>query len=180
MALEWSFMKGLEDKIEAIVIPSGNPELNLARMKTAIRFNEERRLNAPYIISGIGPDINYALAGNPENRELDFHPDLYDYMMKNTEGVIGMDVNSLDSEGNIRNTFPLGTTGKYAIVSYPLHLKRFKRILKKAKKEGKVSQDLELTYVPTGKTTPREIMYEVPRALLGPLRSAVKNLLRRK
>ena len=130
-------MINIEDKVKAIVIPSGNPQWNRKRMETAIEVNEKMGLNVPYIISGIGPDMNDVLFGDSNGKVHDFHQDLYDYMMQNTEGVIGMDILSTSSVGNILNTFPPSVSGRYMIVSYPLHLKRFKRIVEKAKKEDK-------------------------------------------
>lgn len=174
-------MSRIEDRVKAIVIPSGNPELNMQRMQTAIRVNGERELNAPYIVSGIGPDMNAALFENPEGRGLDFHRDMYEYMMRNTQGIMGVDILSIDSVGNILNTFPPNLSGRYVIVSYPIHLRRFKRIVKKAKKEGKVSQNLELEYVPTSRfSSPKQITYEIARTVLGPLRKMVKGVLRKR
>ena len=160
-------MTNIEDKVKAIVIPSGNPEWNRERMKTAIEVNEKSGLNVPYIISGIGPDMNDVLFGDSNGKVHDFHQDLYDYMMQNTEGVIGMDILSTSSVGNILNTFPPSVSGRYMIVSYPLHLKRFKRIVEKAKKEGKVSQDLDLEYIPTSRfSSPKQIFYETARTII--------------
>jgi len=167
-------MTNIEDKVKAIVIPSGNPQWNRERMKTAIEVNEKRGLNVPYIISGIGPDMNDVLFGDSNGRVLDFHQDLYDYMMQNTKGFIGMDILSTSSVGNILNTFPPSVSGRYIIVSYPLHLKRFKRIVEKAKKEGMVSQDLDLEYVPTSRfSNPKQIFYETARMIIKSLRRLI-------
>lgn len=156
-------MTNIESKVRAIVIPSGNPEWNRERMETAIEINRKRSLNVPYIISGIGPDMNDVLFGDSTRDGLDFHQDLYDDMMEETEpnGIFGVDILSIDSIGNILNTFPPSVSGRYVIVSYPLHLRRLKRIVEKAKKEGKVSQDLDLEYVPTSRfSSPKQIFYE--------------------
>ena len=171
-------MNSIEEKVRAIVIPSGNLKLNRDRMETAIRVNEKRGLNVPYILSGVGRDINAVLYVAEANHGLEFHKDMWDYMMQNTEGIIGVDMLSVDSIGNVLNTFPPEISGKYIMVSYPLHIKRFKRIVEQAKKDGKVSSDLEIEYIPT-KTPPEQIVYEAARVVLGPLRKTIKRLLKK-
>ena len=168
----------IESRVKGIVIPSGNPKLNLDRMQTAIEINERRRLNAPYILSGTGRDINAVLYGTEAHHGLEFHKDMWDYMIRNTEGIIGIDMLSIDSEGNILNTFPPEISGKYIVVSYPIHLRRLKKIVEQAKKEGKVSPSLEIEYIPT-KTPPEQIFYEGARVALGPLKPIIKRILRR-
>ncbi|MEX0920140.1 MAG: hypothetical protein WDZ69_00985 [Candidatus Pacearchaeota archaeon] len=160
-------MEDIEKKLNGIVIPSGNKLEDIERAKTAIEFNKRNSSNVPYIISGIGPDINEALFnGRQDKNSLDFHWELYDYIMKNTEGIAGLDIRSLNSEQNILNTFPEETSGRYALVSYPLHLRRFKGIVDKYKSEGEISKDLEIEYVPTRKTSSlNQIIYEGARFL---------------
>lgn len=147
--------------LKAIVIPSGNPELHKKRVETAIRFKRKHGLDVPYIISGLGPGTNISLGHESSGKtDLVFHKDLYDFVMEETgpDGIFGVDILSIDSVGNILNTFPLEVSGKYGIVSGPSHLDRFKEILEEAQKEGKVSKDLELVYIPTEQTL-REGMY---------------------
>lgn len=146
--------------LEAIVIPSGSSgEENLERARTAIKHNNKMGLDVPYIISGTG-DINAALYGNRIDKGSDFHRNLYEFMMKNTEGVIGMDVLSKNSEGNILNTFPREVSGRYALVSYPLHLLRMKLIVERARARGQISPYLSIEYVPT-KQSKRQIIYGI-------------------
>ena len=99
----------------------------------------------------MGPDTNIArgFGDNQDKKEFNFHKKLYDYLMDNTDWKIGVEINSLNSIENILYTFPKGTEGKYAIVSFPLHLKRFERIINDGKISGKISKDLEIVYVPT-------------------------------
>jgi len=54
-----------------------------------------------------------------DNHKLDFHKNMYDYIMKNTDWAVGIDIRSLNSIENILETFPKGTEGKYAIVFLP-------------------------------------------------------------
>ncbi|MBU2616205.1 MAG: YdcF family protein [Nanoarchaeota archaeon] len=159
------------EDVQAIVIPSGNLKWNLERMLTAIKINEERKLDAPYIISGIGRDLNkipeIKQGARIERREgLEVHYDLWNYMMQNTKGMIGIEGISTNSRENILNTFPKGTKGRYILVSYPLHLKRFEKIVERAKKRGEISKNLEIEYAPTGSvSSPSQILYETARSV---------------
>jgi len=164
----------IEDRVRAIVIPSGSVRDDLERAKRAIQYNKENKLYVPYIISGIGPDTNIALGYETSDKEeLDFHRELYGYMMKNTQGVIGLDVLSVNSIQNILNTFPEGTTGTYAIVSYPLHLKRFRKIFQKAREKGRISDKVKIKYVPT-KQSLKQVLYEIIPAIRR--RKAINNI----
>jgi|GEM_PF-5634325 hypothetical protein len=159
--ISFFILKNLED-IKAIVIPTGSLEEDIRRSKTAIDFVNKNNLPKRCIIAGLGPDTNIALGydKNKNDHKLDFHKDMYDYLMKNTDWTIGVDVRSLNSIENILETFPKGTEGKYAIVSYPLHIKRIKTIVKDAKRAGKISKNLEFVYIPT-KQDLRWVPYEV-------------------
>lgn len=160
-------MKGIEDRVKAIVIPSGGTiGEDLERTKRAIQYNKENGLNLPYMISGIGPDTYLALQGENPDRELDFHKELYEYMMSNTEGVFGLDVLSVNSVGNILNTFPEGTSGTYLMVSYPLHLMKLKLILRAAQKRGRVSKDVRIKPVLTRQSL-RQFLYGIASMIKG-------------
>ena len=152
-------MARIEDGLDAIVVPSGGSvEEDLQRARRAIRRNDEyeRKTGSrvPYIISGVGPDMNKVLE---EGADLDFHGELYGYMVDNTKEFIGMDIRSRDSVGNVLNTFPKGTSGTYEIVSYPWHLLRFKLIEKVAKLKGRIPKDVKIDYVPTGQSRKQKI-----------------------
>jgi hypothetical protein len=166
----------LESEVKAIVIPSGNAKEDLRRAKRAINYNERSGLNVPYIISGVGPDINLALGYvNPKERALDFHPELYRYVLENTDGIVGLDILSVDSIGNILNTFPRETSGTYLLVSSPLHLKRFKKIIRTAKEKGKISRDLRIRGIPTWQPF-GQIFYELVRIATGKTKRALKEI----
>lgn len=154
-------MGTIDNKTKALVIPSGGIKEDLERAQAAINYSKENNLEIPYIISGVGPDINIALGydENKTNKKVDFHKELYDFMMNNTKGIIGVDIRSVNSVENILYSFPKGTNGKYAIFSYPLHLKRFEKIISKAKEKDKISKDLEIIYIPT-KQNLKQIIYE--------------------
>ena len=167
--------KSIDGKIKAIVIPTaGSVEEDLERARRAIQYSKENGLNVPYIISGIGPDTNVALGYQKSDKtELDFHEELHEYIMNNTNGFVGMDILSVNSIQNVLNTFPEGTSGTYAIVSYPSHLKRFEKIMKKARERGKISKDVEIAFVPTSQSL-KQILYEVISA---PIRKmAIKDI----
>ncbi len=151
----------LDEKIKGLIIPSGNEKDDIERAKAAIKYNTENSSNIPYIVSGLGPDTNIALGyeENEENKELDFHEKLYDFMINNTKGTFGIDIKSVNSIENILYTFPKGTEGKYILFSYPLHLKRFEKIINKAKEKGKISENLEIEFVPTRQTL-KHFIYE--------------------
>ena len=116
-----------------------------------------------YILSGIGPDTNEVVRSDGDYKsdsvsEKDFHPDLWDWAVRTVKqryqetekwNPIGIDTQSLDSLGNILNTFPYGTEGNYIIVSRLLHNLRFKMIERLARKKGLLSKGLKLKYVAT-------------------------------
>lgn len=86
-------------------------------------------------------------------------------MINNTSEIFGVDIKSVNSIENILNTFTKGNeefpkrvNGKYAIVSYPLHLKRFEKIFNALQEKGKISNEVELEYIPT-KESLREFLY---------------------
>jgi hypothetical protein len=143
-------MKNL-DNIKAIIIPTCDDFENIERANTAIEFSKKHNLPKRCIVAGFGPDTNIVLGydKNPGKEKLDFHEGLYNYLMNETDWMIGTDIRSVNSIENILEVFPKGTEGKYALVSYPLHLMRFKNIIKDAKKAGKISEDIEVVYVPT-------------------------------
>ena len=127
-----------------VILSGGSPKEDIERAKKAIEQNKD---GLPYIISGLGPDTNEAMK-NP-SKNLDYHRELHNYLLKNTKEFIGVDINSTNTIENIIYTFPKGAKGKFRIISYPLHLKRFELIAKYLKEKGKISKELEFEYVPT-------------------------------
>lgn len=114
----------------------------------------------PYIISGMGPDTNKAILDSKGNYktpgdsdDLDFHYKLWGYLEQKYDskeiGIFGVDINSMNSKQNLLETFPEDQEGKYVIVSYPLHLARFKLLERKFRRRKQLSDKLELHYVPT-------------------------------
>lgn len=189
-------MTSVESKVKGIVIPSGTPEWNMERMKTAILINLGRGLWVPYILSGMGRDTDEALRRyRREHRykeELEFHRNMWNYMTWKTRnlygktkmGMLGIDMNAVDSEGNILHSFPydpsqgIEVSGRYIVVSHPIHLRRIKKDVERLKKEGKLSPNLELEYVPTRRfSTPKQMFHEAVRTVLGPLRKPIRKLL---
>jgi hypothetical protein len=160
-------MKTIDGKIKGIIIPSGNLKLNTERYMAALKYNREKcEGNAPFIVSGMGPDTNSALEYSEEYgfqmkeniAKLDFHADLWSNLENYVKfgwgsTIFGVDTNSLTSAENLRFTFPniQADSGKYAIVSYPLHLLRFRFLEKAMKQFGKLSKNVSLEYVPTKK-----------------------------
>lgn len=154
-------MKNLED-IKATIIPTCDYYENPIRARTAIKFVNEHNLPKKCVIAGLGPDTSIALGceKNSGKEKLNFHRDMYDIIMNETDWMIGVDTHSLNSIENILEVFPNGMKGKYALVSFPLHLMRFKKIIKDAKESGRISKEIEVFYVPT-KQHPGWIIYEV-------------------
>ncbi len=159
-------MANLENEIKSIVIPTcdsfdfANSE-DFNRASTAIKFAKENNLPKRCIIVGAGQNSDFSLGyKNQEKAKIDFHKELYNYLKENTDWMIGIDTKSVNSIENILYTFPREIQGKYALVSFPLHIKRFKKIIKDAKKAGKVSENLEIVYVPTSQN-PKWFFYEV-------------------
>ena len=165
--------------LTGIVIPTGDFEQDIKRVRKAFEYNRDNYFGkVPYIISGIGPDINEALTSRKAGQ--DFHMALWNYMTGVSKRPFGVDINSLNSEDNLVNTFPVGQTGKYAIVSYSLHLLRFRLLGKRLKKKGAMSKDVQIECVPTKsffKQTPREIIYETlawGKMLLNPALQSIR------
>ena len=157
-------MRKLEEEIKAIIIPSGSDRQDLIRIQKAREYFNKKNLLERYIIAGLGPDTNKVLE-NGYDKKLDFHKTLYDYMMSETKGIFGADPFSMNSVENILNAFPKGTKGKYGLVSYPLHLKRFKKIVEKLQKEDKISQEIKIEYIPTEQSI-KEVFYELLHSIM--------------
>ncbi len=162
-------MVKLEDlsNIKAIIIPSCDSfdslkSEDLNRANTAMKFVEENNLPKRCIIAGLGHEKSITLGYEFKSRKnkIGFHRNLYNYLAKNTDWMIGVETNSLNSIENMLYTFPENTEGKYAIVSFPLHLKRFQKIINDAKNAGKISENLKIIGVPTTQH-PKWIFYEI-------------------
>ncbi|MBU1252752.1 MAG: hypothetical protein KJ905_00225 [Nanoarchaeota archaeon] len=147
-------MQGEYD-LKAIVIPSGEGiEEDYERMDAASAYCLRNQVEVPFIISGVGPDISECLRdrlGRPkiDSAGKDFHLELYNRVRKEIGGIFGVDTLSLNSIDNMLNTFPEGTSGKYGMVSYPLHLQRLRMIEKRAKAMGKMAKAVEIVPIPT-------------------------------
>lgn len=160
--------KVLEEKIKrskAVIIPTCDYSWdfhNIERIKKAIEVVGRYNLPKKCVIAGLGLDTNIALGYDKNHckENLDFHKVPYDYLMQYTDWMIGLDCFSMNSIENILNVFPEGIKGIYPIVSYPSHLRRFKKIIKDAKKAGKISDDIKVIYIPTRKH-PERIFYEI-------------------
>ncbi|MBU2616538.1 MAG: hypothetical protein KKB79_00990 [Nanoarchaeota archaeon] len=143
------------EKIKAIVVPSGGSVYEDAqRWSRAMHYFREIGNNTPFVIAGAGPDTNECVERNLgrsriDYEGLDFHTELYRLFINGAQSYVGLDTISKNSIGNLTNVFPNGTSGRYAIVSYPLHLARLKMIEKRLKKKGKMSNDVELIPVST-------------------------------
>jgi len=147
-----------EFMLEPIIIPTGGSKKeDLERAKKAIQYHGENGSDASYIISGLGPDTNTALNSENPGKDLDFHRELYDYMINNTEGIFCIDTHSMNSVENILNVLSYGIKGKHVIISYPKHLERFEFIIDKLKEGGGISEDIEMTYVPVNETIKQKI-----------------------
>ncbi len=158
-------MRTIDRNVKGIIIPSGDLKLNTERYIAALKYNREKcGGNAHFIVAGMGPDINSALdysekAGFQVKSNLgnwDFHSDLWrnlENYVKFGEGskIFGVDTVSLTSAENLHFTFPNpdADSGKYAIVSYPLHLLRFRFLEKTMKLSGRLSKNVDLEYVNT-------------------------------
>ena len=144
------------------IIPTCNDLEDIIKVKKAIEISGKYNLPEKCIISGLGPDTNIALGydKNPGKENLDYHENAHKPILDNTNWMIGVDIKSRNSIENILNTFPPGTKGKYILISYPLHLIRFKRIIKDAKKANKISKEVEIKFSPT-KQRLRWIPYEI-------------------
>jgi hypothetical protein len=151
-------------QLDVIVIPTGTSEEDLDRVDVALNHGSSK---THYIVSGLGPDTNLALERQRKGEstdELDFHRGLWNYLKHKYEqgeiGIFGVDTSSLNSKENLVNTFPSDTSGKYGIVSYPLHLVRFRILENRLKSEGHLSQDLTLEGISTPQSL-RQLCYGI-------------------
>jgi len=100
-----------------------------------------------------------------EYPNLDVHQILWNtandtYEVNTGEILIGLDVESTNSVGNVLNSF-YGVEGNYTIVSRGLHILRCKMIERWARGRGKVSDNLNIKYVTTeNKPSTRERIYD--------------------
>ncbi len=153
-----------------IVVPSGNARQDAERAKAAESINTD---NVPYILSGVGPDLNEARfdgkgymvdsIGYPvwfedkpyvvDGKTLDVHSGLWNYFvekhLKDEIKFFGVDTASRTSRQNLMNSFPVGQEGTYIVRSYPLHDLKFMVQEWKLKRRGLMSKDVKIKYVPT-------------------------------
>ena len=140
--------------LAGIVVPTaGSAREDRARLERARKINETREEKAPYILSGIGPDLNEWLQGGRTRRsDWDVHDELYGaavFYARIEKAPFGMDIISVNTKENLKNSFPKEQMGSYAIVSFPGHLSRMKIMEKEMRGAGELSGGLELHYVPT-------------------------------
>ncbi len=160
--------------IDGIVIPTGTFVQDIQRAEKALEYG--RSLNQDsvhYIVSGVGPDVNEYFEAPKKNpsapiKKMDFHPHLWFYLREAYQegeiGRFGIDINSLTSRGNLIHTFPPGTRGRYAIVSSPIQLWRFKLLEWELKLTGKMSSGVKIKGVrtkPFFKQTKYELIYGI-------------------
>ncbi|MBT4257990.1 hypothetical protein HOD88_02315 [archaeon] len=165
-------MKNVETRVNGIIIPTGPTTAeDFVRVGTAIKYNRDFCDScAPYIVSGIGTDLNEFL-GERENgvdsrflNHLDVHSPLWDFMVARTEKtgeVFGVDSVAVNTEGNMRNCFPWDQNGHYAIVSFPGHLERMKSYEMGLRANGELSDDLTIEYVPTKRFSDQTLLEHV-------------------
>jgi len=158
-------MKAIENKINGIIIPTGTFEQDKERFLAACKYNSQKcGGKANFIASGIGPDINEVLKYSKDEGyglkddigDLDVHHGLWDSLynyanLLEKPRFFGIDRNSVTSAENLSLTFPdvENDSGKYAIVSYPLHLLRFRFLQRAMKLSNRLSKKVEFEYVPT-------------------------------
>ena len=115
-------MKNLGE-LTALVVPTGNSlRQDLERLAAAEKMHLV--YGSPYIVSGVGPDINEARFDSKDYivdaGDLDVHADLYNALVRRfyqaaNQGKykpFGVDIRSVNSRENLTNTFPLGQEGK--------------------------------------------------------------------
>ncbi len=135
-----------QKSLDYLIVPTGDSvESNLIRAK---KGREQKSKH--YIISGIikgslrdsktkkiYDELRNVGGGYKENQEIKPSQIIIEGKSKDTLE------NMIYSLKKIKNAKNVG------IVSYPEHLKRFKMIIKEAKKEGKVPKSLKVKYIPT-------------------------------
>lgn len=147
-------------KLTALVVPSGNSSRqDLERLWAVGRHNPGNTL--PYVLSGVGPDLNRARFDNKgyisDAEGLDVHADLYDNLVRRFHEAadeakyrpFGVDIQSTTSRENLMCSFPPGQQGAYIMGSYPLHNLKFKLQEWKLKRRGLMSKDVKIEYIST-------------------------------
>lgn len=131
------------------ILSAPTDKADLARGRAGIKFYENLEKKVPYLILGAGPDLNSVLGYSEPVENPDDHKALYDFLMEETNELIGLDINSKTSVENLLYGFPKPQEGKYGIVTEPWHYKKFKRIEKVLKRKGMISKNLEFFNIPS-------------------------------
>lgn len=139
--------------LDAIIVPtSGEPEEDLERARRALEEETDYYLISGHLNKGepIGKQssatIYRGLRETEEMRKYGVNP-------KVKASKIHIEGKSRDTLENALYSFSkLKGKKVVGIVSYPLHLKRFKEIIDKAKEENRISKDIKIVYLPTKET----------------------------
>lgn len=139
-------------KLDAICIPSGpNPKIDFIRGITAINYHYTKE-KAPFIIMGLGPDTNSALGYLESMENPDYHKRLHNLLLDTTDEKIGVDINSRTTIENVIYCLGQGLEGIHGISTDPWHYKKFELIVKKLKKKGIISKNIEIFNIPAPDT----------------------------
>lgn len=133
--------------LNAICIPSGPSEkVDLERVNAARIFNDSLKTKLPYIILGVGPDIDRGLK-YPELFGIDYHRSQNNFLLQKTIEYVGVDSISISTVGNVLYGFP-NQKGNYALATDEWHFKKYLFIAEHLKKRELISKDLNFIHVP--------------------------------
>ena len=141
--------------LEAIVVPTGGIITeNIERADEAGK-NYDKDKNQYYVISGELEDKTLKNSGRT-----DIYRELRKYGIKPSQMIV--EGKSSDSLENVMYTLKRlkKDTKEISFVSYPLHLKKFKYIMSKAKEECLAPKNLKVKYLPT-KQSAKEFIYGI-------------------
>ena len=135
--------------LDAIIIPTGDEQTDIERPQTA----SKRKADDCYVISGYVDKrrpIKYQQSATiyRELRKLGIKPSHIKIEGKSHDSL----ENALYSLEKLKGMKEIG------IVSYPWHLKRYKEIIEEAQKEGIITKNIKIEYIPT-KETAKEKVY---------------------
>ena len=125
--------------LDAIIVPTGDEVSDVERPRTAAKVKSKY-----YLVSG------YIDKRSPISEQQT--ATIYRELRRNgiTPGHMKIEGKSHDSLENALYSFEkLKGMEEIGIVSYPLHLKRYEKIIDVMKEEGKLSKDMKIIYIPT-------------------------------
>lgn len=140
-----SLVSSTKKSIDVIIIPSGgSDEINIRRAKKAYSVG--------------GDKAHYSISGLYNNEEGEVGTIEAYLRGRGVKGIISEDRQARDTlENAVYSIIPHEGIERVGVVSNPSQIERIKYILKKAKEDGTLKRDVNITYIPTSETLKEKI-----------------------